>query len=123
MRTRRTYIIPSQKIKITEDVEDDGITPPFFIILLELIFVQILDRHDSYFASNRFIVSYGYFLAEHVIINNCSFANVEVFIGILDSFAFANVFIDIPASISIAEGFNIILGNVIIAITESNFTI
>ena len=56
---------------------------------------------NSYIASFGFIVSYGYSFAEHVIIDNCSFANV-------------NVFIDILASISIAENFNIILGNVIL---------
>ena len=99
------FIIPSQKIEITEDVEDDNITQPSFMIIpLELILVQIVDRHgsNSYIASYTFIsfsfiVSYGYFFAGYVIIDNCSFANVEVFIGILGSLAFASVFIDILA--------------------------
>jgi len=82
------------------------------IIPLELIFVQIVDRHGSFSS----IVSYGYFFAEHVIIDNCSFANAEVFIGILGSVAFASVFIDILVNTCIVEGFNVILGSVIIAI-------
>ena len=88
------FIIPSQKIEITEDVEDDNITQPSFMIIpLELILVQIVDRHGS----NSYIASYSYFFAGYVIIDNCSFANVEVFIGILGSLAFASVFIDILA--------------------------
>ena len=55
------------------------------IIPLELIFVQIVGRHGNctFIASDSFsfIVSYGYLFAGHVIIDNFSFANVEVFIA------------------------------------------
>ena len=120
---RRTFIVHHPKSEDHEDVEDDNITHhSFMIIPLELIFVQIVGRHGNctFIASDSFsfIVSYGYLFAGHVIIDNFSFANVEIYIGILGSLAFASVFIDILASTCIVEGFNVILGNVIIAIAE-----